>query len=142
MVSSKNVRVGLYNRLNVASVTSLLANGSASLYHAVAPPGSAFPYIVFSKISSVSRKAMGTNAFDSQLWMVKAVSWGEDRPNASPAEDIAKAISDRLDFATLTITGGTNLYLARESDLDFAEVDDDQVYSHHGSRYRVIVEAT
>lgn len=136
MVSDKQVRVGIYNKLNTASVTSLLASGSASIFHEVARPGSAFPYIVFSKVSGVPMLRFGGNAMDNQIWLVKAVDRSE---SSSRAEDIAQAVDVLLDFGTLTVTGATNLATLRESDVDYPETDGDQTYRHHGSRYRVYI---
>jgi hypothetical protein len=42
VVSNKAIRAALYTKLNVASVTSQLGSGSASLVHEVAPPTAAF----------------------------------------------------------------------------------------------------
>lgn len=137
MVSSKVTRGGIYQKLNTSSVTSLLAAGSASLYHAVAPPDAAFPFIVYNKQSGVSRWRFGGNAMDSHVWMVKAV----DRNSKSGvAEDIAKAVADVLDFKVLSLANGTNLFTARESDLDYEETLGDQQYRHHGALYRVVVQ--
>jgi hypothetical protein len=44
-----------------------------------------------------------------------------------------------LDHQTLTLAEGTNLFTARESDVDFVETDGDQQYRHHGALYRVVV---
>lgn len=134
MVSDKAIRQGIYEKLNVASVTSLLAEGSASIRHAVAPPSGQFPFVIFNKQSGTPTRRMGGNAFDSQIWLVKAVARDT---TSSTAEDISKAIDDLLDFGTLTITGATLLFLARESDVDYVETDGDRQYRHHGAYYRL-----
>lgn len=136
MVSDKAIRQALYEKLNTASVTSTLAAGSASLRHAVAPSGDAFPFVIFNKQSGVPVKRFGGNAFDNQIWLVKVVDRNE---SSSRAEDTAQAIDDLLDFGTLTITGGTALFVARESDVDFVETDGDKQYRHHGANYRLAV---
>jgi hypothetical protein len=136
VISDKQVRIGIYNKLNTSSVTSLLAAGSASLFHEVARPGAAFPYIIFTKVSGVPILRFGGNAMDNQIWLVKAVDRSE---SASRAEDIAQAVDTLLDFGTLTVSGAINLATLRESDVDYPEVDGDQVHRHHGSRYRVYI---
>lgn len=136
MVSTKAIRVALYEKLNTASITGLLASGSASLFHEQAPGTAAYPFVEFGKQSGVATKNFGGNAFDSQLWRVKAVVRGQ---SSSVAEDAAKAISDRLDFGTLTITGGTLLHLSRVSDIDYTETVNDTQYRHHGALYRLVV---
>ena len=45
MVSNKAVRQALYQKLNVAAVTTPLANGSASLHHAMAPSSGLMPFL-------------------------------------------------------------------------------------------------
>lgn len=138
MVSDKAIRQALYQKLNTASVTGSLADGSASLRHAVAPPGDRFPFVIFNKVSGTPTRRFGGNAFDSQIWLVKVVTRDS---SSSVAEDVAKAIDDLLDFGTLTITGGTLLFLARESDVDYVETSGDQSYRHHGANYRIAVSA-
>lgn len=137
MVSTKAVRGGLYQKLNTASVTSLLADGSAGLYHSVAPPNARFPFVVYNKQSGTSAWRFGGNAMDTHVWLVKAVDRNE---KSGPAEDIAKAIAGVLDFKTLTMSEGQNLFTARESDVDYVETSGDQQYRHHGAYYRVVVQ--
>ena len=137
MVSDKAIRQGLYQALNVAAVTGSLAEGSASLRHAVAPPTGLFPFVIFNKVSGTPTRRFGGNAFDSQIWMVKGIVKGQ---SASVAEDIDKAVRDLLDFGTLTIAGGTLMHMARESGMDYTEPDGDQIYRHCGSLYRLVVQ--
>lgn len=139
MVSNKAVRVGLYLKLNVASVTSLLASGSASIHHAVAPATASYPLIVFFKQSGSPVGAFGEQAYKSDLWTVKAI---DRSTSASRAEDIDAAVNAVLDYQTLTVTGGSNLDLRRVSDVDYLESEGDQQYRHVGAMYRVAVEAT
>ena len=137
MVSNKAIRAALYQKLNVASVTTLLGSGSASLVHGVAPPSASFPLCVFSKQADTSTLRMGGNAFDSHTWLVKGISRAT---SPSLAEDIDKAVRDLLDFGTLTITGGSLLHLARVSGVEYPETDGDQTYRHVGSLYRLVVQ--
>lgn len=137
MVSNKAIRQGFYQALNVASVTNLLGNGSASLVHAIAPPSADYPLCVFAKNSDTSTLRMGGNAFDSQLWMVKGVVRST---TPSAAEDIDKAARDLLDFGTLTISGGSCMSLIRVSGMEYVENEGDQVFQHVGSVYRLAVQ--
>lgn len=137
MVSTKAVRQAIYQKLNVASVTSLLASGSASLSHAVAPATAGYPFVIFQKQSGTPTGRFGGQAMKSDLWLVKAV---DRNTTSSRAEDIDKAINDVLDFQTLTVTGGSNPYLARESDVDYLETEGDQQYRHHGALYRLVTQ--
>lgn len=134
MVTNKVVRQALYQKLNVTSVTSLLANGSASIHHAVAPPTGAYPLLVFSKSSGTQVQRFGGEAYKTTLWLVKGVAFGK---SASVAEDIDKAVFDLLNFSTLTITGASVMHMARESDVEFPETQGDDIYHHVGGLYRL-----
>jgi len=136
MVSNKAIRSALYQALNVSGVTTQLGSGSASLVHGVSPPSSDYPICLFNRQSDVSRLNFGGNAFDEQLWLVKGVVRAT---SASIAEDIDKAVRDILDFGTLTVTGGTLLFLARTSGVEYTETDGDQTYRHAGSIYRLTI---
>jgi hypothetical protein len=139
VIGTKAVRQALYQKLNVSSVTTLLANGSASIHHAVAPATGSYPLIVFFKQSGSPVGAFGKQAYKSDLWTVKAVDRSQ---SSSRAEDIDAAINAVLDYQTLTVSGGSNIDLRRESDLDYLESEGDQQYRHVGATYRVAVEAT
>ena len=136
MVSPKELRKAIYGRLNVSSVTSLLAEGSASLFHDVARANAIFPFVVFNEVSEVDvNQTFGGGQQESRLWQVKAV---DHNTTASVAEDIDAACAERLHYAPLTVTGGIVLYLTRESGVAYAETDGDEQYRHKGGLYRVV----
>lgn len=139
MVSSKAVRQALYTKLNVASVTTSLAQGSASLIHAVAPSSATYPLVIFNEQSGTPTHQFGGDHFDEQVWLVKAIVKGG---SSSTAEDVAKAIADVLDFQNLSIAGANHMYLAREGDVTYAEVVNGETYRHHGAYYRVTFQDT
>lgn len=136
MVSTKAVRQAIYQKLNQASVTSLLSSGSASIYHAVAPPTSGYPMVVFNKQSGVTTvTGQGGDELKNTLWLVKGIARAT---SSSVAEDIDKAVNDVLHFADLTITGADDMYLTRESDVEYVETVGDTQYRHVGGIYRLI----
>lgn len=139
MVSNKQVRQALYQKLNVPAVTTLLANGSASIHHAVAPPTGAYPLLVFNKQSGVNVDRFGGEAYRTTLWLVKGVARGQ---SATVAEDIDKAVFDLLNFGTLTITGANTMHVARESDVEYTETSGDTQYKHVGGLYRLVYQNT
>jgi hypothetical protein len=140
--ASKAIRQALYQALNVQAITSLLANGSASIFYSTASADtlaqpSAYPMLVFYKQSGVAtHAAFGTPVADTQLWTVKGIVRGG---KSSFAEDIDYAARQILDHGELAIVGGRNLDLRRASDLDYTELDGDTQYRHHGGIYRVVV---
>jgi hypothetical protein len=84
------------------------------------------------------RAASPTSSFPRSAEFPSSASVARDT-TSSTAEDISKAVDDLLDFGTLTISGGTLLHLARDSDVDYVEVVGDQQYRHHGANYRLVV---
>ena len=143
MVNEKAIRQAIYQKLNVAAVTSLLGSGSASIVHGVAPSAARYPLCLFQRQSDVSTLRFGGNAYDDQLWLVKGVVRLEGG-NVSPslAEDIDKAVRDLLDFGTLTISGADDMHLARQTGIEYPEVEGDTIYRHAGSIYRLAVQST
>ena len=139
MVSAKQVRTAIYQKLNVAAITASLANGSASIHHAVAPSDAAYPMLLFNLQAETPTHQFTGAHFDAQVWMVKAIAKGG---SSSTAEDLAKAIADRLDFKGLAITGADDMYLAREGGINYVEVVSGDVYRHHGNLYRLIYQNT
>jgi hypothetical protein len=135
VVSDKAVRQALYQKLNVSSVTSLLGSGSASLVHGQGQPSSSYPLCVFFKQSGTTTSlAFKGSHMTDHIWLVKGVTRA---PSASLAEDIDKAAHDLLHFGSLTITGADDLFLSRESDVNFAENRDADVFWHVGGLYRL-----
>ena len=136
MVSSKVVRQAIYQKLNVAAITTQLPNGSASLHHSVAPSSATYPLVIFNEQASTSTTLFGGDQMDSQVWLVKAIVKG----GSSTAEDVDKAIADVLHFQPLNITGAEDLYLARESAVTYTETISGENYRHHGHTYRLVLQ--
>lgn len=139
MVSNKAIRQAIYQKLNTASVTNLLAGGSAGITHAVAGPTAAYPLLVFSKSSGTQVNAFRDEAYKTTLWLIKGIARGK---SASAAEDIDKAVFDLLNFGTISISGGDDLAVYRESDIEYAETQGDDIYHHVGGLYRLVYQDT
>jgi hypothetical protein len=136
MVSDTVVRQAIYTRLNVAGITTLLGSGSAGIRHGVAPSDVAYPLLIFNKQAGTTTNRMGGEAFKAHVWLVKGVS----QVSAGAAEAIDKAANDLLHFGDLTITGADDMYLSRESDVNYAEFQGDTTFWHVGGLYRLIVQ--
>jgi hypothetical protein len=135
VVSDKQVRQAIYVKLNVSAVTSLLGSGSASLVHGVGQPSASYPLCVFNKQSGTTADmSMGGTHLNDHVWLVKGVTRAT---SASLAEDIDKAAYDLLHFGDLTITGADDLYLSRESDVNYSESQGDSTFWHVGGLYRL-----
>jgi hypothetical protein len=130
------IRQGIYEKLAATGgVTSLLAT-TTSIYHGQAPPNAAYPLIVFWKQNPKLRtRVFGGVAFESEVWMVKAV---DRNTTSNAAEAISEAVSTTLTNGTITVSGRTLQDLFPTGDLDYLETDGDQTYRHHGVLYRVV----
>lgn len=136
------VRRAIYGKLSGdTTLTNLLGTAAPgytkSIYYQQAPEKAGFPYVVFSKQSSTPRYALGGRLYDNDLWLIKAV---DRRDTADGADAISSRLDALLTDASLSISGKTQLYLRRESDVDYPENSDGVVYHHAGSLFRLITE--
>ena len=121
----------LYTKLNVAAVTDL-ADGP---YNTVAPNEAESPYVLFS-LQSMNRDDW---AFDGEgceaLYLVKVV-FQSGWPHAQEAVDtqIIAALHDQ----TLTVSGGTNIYIRRQTDIRYSEEIGGRRWWHCGGSYKII----
>jgi hypothetical protein len=138
---STPVRRAIYGKLaGDTTLTNLLgtpATGfSKSIYHAEAPAGAGFPFIILNKQSGIPTDTFGTpSAFEDDIWLVKGI---DRSTTADTAEAIAARVKALLNDATLTISGATHLYLRRQSDVEYLETAEGVRYAHSGSLYRLV----
>jgi hypothetical protein len=138
-----NVRRALYGKLaGDTTLNNLLgtpATGySKAIYHDQAPDGADHPLVVFAKQSGVPTEALGDpSTFESDVWLVKAV---DQNRSADTAEAVAARLNVLLNDAALSISGGTLLYLRRQSDVEYPEITDGVSYKHCGALYRLLYE--
>jgi hypothetical protein len=123
-----------------STLTNLLgappAGKTHSIYDAFALPGAGYPLVVLNKQSGVPTYAMATTpALETDMWLVKAI---DKNIGADTAEAIATRLNTLLTDGVLSISGATQLYLRRQSDVDYEEEDDGVVYRHVGSLYRLV----
>lgn len=109
------------------------------IYYQTAPESAGFPFVVFSKSSGLDAGPMdvfGGTIHQNDIWMVKVI---DHNTTADRAEASASRIYDLLtNYTSDTVSGGAIAYLRRESDFDYAEAVDGELYFHVGSNYRVI----
>lgn len=128
----------IYTRLSTTSgVTSLLATPT-SIYHLQAVEGAAYPYIVFSTQGGGDLN-LSKHRLKSILVFVRAYS----KSSAMQSGAIDSAIDAALHNAPLTISGWSNLWLAREQDLELVETQPNNIRIWmNGGLYRVTAEKT
>lgn len=134
------VRRALYGKMAGDSTLNALLGTpptgySKSIYYQQAPQGAQFPYVVFSKQAGTPRYGLGARAYDNDIWLIKAVDRND---TADPTDNIASRLDALLTDSTLSISGRTQLYLRRESDIDYPEEVDGVTYRHAGSNFRLI----
>jgi hypothetical protein len=138
---STAVRRALYGKLaGDTTLTNLLgtpATGfSKSIYHAQAPAGAAFPFIIINKQSGVPTETFtDPSGFEEDIWLVRAT---DRNTTADTAEAIAARVKTLLNDATLTISGATHLFLRRQSDVEYLETVEGVRYAHCGGLYRLV----
>lgn len=119
---------------------SLAAQYSKAIWYEIAQEGATFPYVILQQQAGTPRYALTTNgaapAFDNEVWTIKGV---DKSTSGDVADNIAVRIDALLTDGTISISGKTQLYLRRDTDLPpYAEVRDGVVYRHSGALFRLI----
>ena len=143
MATETAVRRAAYGKMaGDGTLTGLLgppATGfSQSIYHEEAPPNAGYPFIVFHKQAGTPTYTFkqGSSAFETDVWLIKAV---DRNTSADAAEAVASRLRALLTDGALTISGATQMYLRRDSDIpSYQEVRDGVQYRHVGSLWRLI----
>jgi hypothetical protein len=140
---STPVRRAIYGKLaGDTTLTNMLGTPapgfSKSIYHAQAPAGASFPFVIINKQSGVPTEAFADpSALENDIWLIRAT---DKSTTADTAEAIAARVIALLNDATLTISGATHYYLRRQSDVEFLETTDGVRYPHAGALFRLIYE--
>lgn len=134
------IRRALYGKMaGDSTLTNMLGtppSGYAkSIYYQQAPQGAGFPYVIFSKSAGTPRYAISTRAYDNDVWLIKGV---DRNMTADPVDNIASRLDALLTDGSLSISGRTQLYLRRESDIDYPEIIDGIAYRHAGAYFRFV----
>ncbi len=107
-----------------------------SIYHDIAPPQATYPFVLLSKQAGTPTYAMATDpAFETDVWLIKAVDRGHV---ADGAEAAAARLITLLNDGVLTISGAVQLYLRRQSDVEYPETEDGVQFHHVGGLYRLL----
>jgi hypothetical protein len=140
---STPVRRAIYGRMaGDTTLSNMLATPaigySKAIYHQQAPENAGYPFVIFQKQSGIPTEAMSDpSALETDVWLVKAV---DRNTSADTAEAIADRVKTLLNDAPLSISGATLIYLRRQSDVEYPEVDQGVSYKHVGSLYRLVTD--
>lgn len=140
---SEKVRVGLYTKLNVSGVTTLV--GSNKIFESKAPDDVEMPYVIFHRqaVEPITYAFGVTQQLESDLWLIKAVT-DEDSDTSKESqklgEDILAACITALG-TSMTLTGNTVTWFARFADIvPYQETLNDRTIYHRGFLWKVSVE--
>lgn len=139
-MNTNPVKVALTARLaGDATLTGMLAEGTAGIYDTLAPQGlGGTAFVVFNKQAGSARYTIGaTHAWDEHVYTVKVVAQGA---SAAAAGTIAARVDTVLNQLPLTTTGPDNFHLRREGDIEYPEVTDGITRWHSGHLYRLYLQ--
>ncbi len=126
---------GIYSKLT-GQASLITALGGTLIYSGQAPQNPGAKYCVFQWQGGGDANESPTR-MRSLLYTVRGVA-----TTKANALSIDSAIDDALHNQTLTVTGWTNIWLARETDINFIEPDAGGVNRYHaGGIYRVIIDS-
>ena len=123
------------------SIFTLLTGGTAltaklatttSIYPYVAPLGAAFPLVIFNLQGGGDTNDTPRRNKDL-VYQVKAVS----DTTKFLAGEVDTEIDNLLHETVLTVSGWTNYWCARETDIGYQESKDGAIYWHVGGLYRI-----
>ena len=135
----KFLNQALFSRLNGATALTALLAGTTSIYTQQAPESAVYPYVVYSVQG-------GGDTNDTQNRLKNLVVFVRAYSKASNAQagSIDAQIDTALHLVPFTgVTGYTNIWLAREGDLETVEnpPTGGQVWMN-GGLYRILMDAT
>lgn len=147
---STPVRRAIYGRLKSDTSLNAALGGTAAgymrnIYHDPPPQDAGYPFVVISKSSGIPTASFigqGKDIYQTDVWLVKGV---DHNTTADKVEFIQSRIAQLLGgtatngTTSLEFAGSaTQLYLHRQSDIEYSEVIDGEVYRHAGSLFRLI----
>ena len=127
----------IYSRLQTTSALTSLLAGTTSLYQRQAPENATLPYVVWNVQGGGDVNDTPTRLKNLVLY-VRAYTAG---PNgAAQGGSIDAQLDTALHLNPLTVSGWTNIWLARETDIELVETNPtgQQIYAT-GGLYREIL---
>lgn len=130
------IKKAIYTKLTgTTALTSLLASTTA-IYDTQAPDSADYPYVVISLYAGGNENLTPSESIN-QVYYIRAYATGK----MSDAEAIDDQIKAALHKQTLTVTGYTNFWTAREQDLQGIEnPPSEQKVFMAGGLYRIRID--
>jgi hypothetical protein len=116
------LKSAIYSRLNTAAITNLLAGTTSTfpsaIYHGQAEEGAPLPYLVYS-LQGGGDENLSQNRTKNLVVFVRAYSGS----SAAQAGSIDAQVDTALHLVPLTVSGWTDFWLARETDLETVQLE-------------------
>ena len=130
------LETALYEALTGGTALAALLAGTASVYNNIAPPGSAFDYVVFNQQVGDDENMDAHRRVDWR-YMVKGIS----SVSMAAGGSIAAEIDSLLHAIPLTVSGWTNIWQRRLSTVRYQEVTaEGECFYHCGGIYQFRLE--
>lgn len=114
------------------AITNLLA-GTASVYNRQAPHGASYPLIIFQHQGGGDENK-SPHRSRNMVYLIKGIT----TTGLTDSGAIDAQVDTLLHLQSLTVSGWTNFWLARESPVRYVEqAADGNAYYHAGGLYRV-----
>lgn len=121
--------IGLYNKLSGYSALTTALGSATDIYNAVAPEGTALPYVVFGWAGG-GLENINPSELHNLVYMVQALA-----DDTSEASTLQGHIKGALHLQTLTVSGYTNIYTACEGEINYVEQTREGATIHHRGYY-------
>lgn len=131
MLDINALNMGIYNKLNVATITNLVTG----VYHFKAPQGTAYPYVCHWVVTGSDEQSF-TEWKDEILVQIDVFS---NSNSLKEAGDISKEICTIMDNAEITATGYSVYFCQRQGPPRTLYEDDNKVW-HLVHEYRIKME--
>jgi hypothetical protein len=136
-VTTNALGTAVFQKLTADSTLGAMLAGTAAVYQGQAPQGAGLPYVVFNQQAETDNYTLATRAFEEYVILVKGVT-------KATSPGVAGAISSRIDEVltdgSLTVAGQAQMYLRREQQIKYPEIDSGETYWHSGGLFRIVVQ--
>lgn len=138
-MSSVAIRRALYGKMaGDSTLTNMLWTPSSgkAIYYQLAPQDAQTPLVIFSQSSGLPTYSFGQGGapFEEELWLIKGL---DVNSTADVVDDIASRLDALLTDGTLNISGRSQMYLRRDSQVSYSETDGGQEFKHSGHLFRL-----
>ena len=129
------IEAGLYTKLGADTALISELGGETAVYNRHAPQGVSRPYVVFFHAGG-GHENLNPSDLQNHVYLVKGVSDGSKE--AGTIDGLCKAA---LHKQTITVSGYTNFYTARENEVQTTEITREGVAVYHtGAYYRIRID--